>query len=137
VTDPNRDDTINACDPNDTIKKENCLGKIQMTKLKSCDREKSDGTAGSDGVIDTWIPAPEFSGLGTPINCDGITDIGNAAKDLVWIDVSSPEMNISKALFLPTPDKIPGLMAGTGEIAISPTVQLRIEVKLSESLQRR
>lgn len=125
------------CDPNDIVKKENCLGKIQMTKLKSCDREKSDGTTGTDGIIDAWIPTPEFSGLGTPISCDAITDIGNAAKDLVWVDVSSPEMNIVKALFLPSPDKIPGLMAGTGEVAVSPTVQLRIEVKLSESLQRR
>lgn len=109
-----------------------------MTKLKSCDREKSDGTVGIDGIIDVWIPAPEFSALGTPLGCDAITmDIGNAAKDLVWVDVSSPEMNIVKALFLPSPDKIPGLMAGTGEVAVSPKVQLRIEVKLSESLQRR
>lgn len=125
------------CDPNDTIKKENCLGKIQMTKLRSCDQEKSDGTTGSDGIIDTWIPTPEFSGLSTPLDCNGITDRGNAAKDLIWIDISSPDMNISKALFLPSPNKIPGLMAGTGEVAVSPTVQLRIEVKLSESLQRR
>jgi len=40
-----------------------------------------------------------------------MTDFSKALTDLTWVDVSTPDMNITKALFLPVPDKIPSLMA--------------------------
>ena len=109
-----------------------------MTKLRSCDILKSDNvTPGTDGVIDVWIPEANFSNAGTPLTCATVNNYSNATKDLAWVDISSPDMNITRALFLPTPVKIPGLMAGTGEIARSPTIQVRLEVQFSETLLRR
>jgi len=59
IQDPNKDETTDPCKPN--INTDNCLGKIQMTRLKSCDNLKADGTAGSDGTIDMWVPYKDFS----------------------------------------------------------------------------
>ena len=123
---------------NPTTQTKWCIGKVQMTKLRSCDILKSDNvTPGTDGVIDVWIPEANFSNAGTPLTCATVNNYSNATKDLAWVDISSPDMNITRALFLPTPVKIPGLMAGTGEIARSPTIQVRLEVQFSETLLRR
>lgn len=46
-------------------------------------------------------------------------------------------MNITEARFLPKPLKIPSLMAGTGEVAESPTIQIHLQVRLSEAVLRR
>lgn len=50
----------------------------------------------------------------------------------MWADISSPEMNIVRSGFLPRPLKIPGQMAGAGEEALSPMIQIHLEVQLSE-----
>lgn len=46
-------------------------------------------------------------------------------------------MNIIQAQFLPRPLKIPTRMAGVGESALSPTVQIHMEVQLSERILSR
>jgi len=46
-------------------------------------------------------------------------------------------MNIIKAQFLPRPLKIPTRMAGVGEEALSPTVQVHLEVALSQRVLSR
>jgi len=46
-------------------------------------------------------------------------------------------MNITHAQFLPRPLKIPGRMSGVGEEAFSPTVQIHMEVQLSERVLAR
>jgi hypothetical protein len=102
-----------------------------MTKLKSCD------IVGNDGIVDAWIPEVNFSNSVFPINCGQVVNYGDAINTLAWVDISSPDMHISRALFLPKPFKIPSLMAGTGEIAQSPSIQIRLEVQFSESLLRR
>lgn len=69
---------------------------------------------------------------------DSVSDIATVNDDLLWVDVSSPDMNILSASFLPSPLKIPSLMSGTGEAEPkSPTIQMRLEVQLSEIVQRR
>ena len=69
---------------------------------------------------------------------DTASDISSANDNLLWVDVSSPDMNIINVSFLPSPLKIPSLMSGTGETdPKSPTIQMRLEVQLSESVQRR
>lgn len=119
------------------VNKDGCIGKLQMTKLRSCDIVKSWGTAGSDGIIDVWIPDENFSQAGTPLTCSSVTDYSEATKDIYWVDISSPDMNITEARFLPKPLKIPSLMAGTGEVAESPTIQIHLQVRLSEAVLRR
>ncbi len=42
----------------------------------------------------------------------GVGDISTATNGLEWVDISSPEMNIVRAQFLPRPLKIPTRMAG-------------------------
>lgn len=137
MQDPGKDKTSKPCDPTNTANIYNCLGKIQTTRLKSCDILSSDGTKNTpDGTVDVWIPEKDFSKTGT-FDCAQVTDYSKATDNLVWIDISSPDMNITRALFFPSPAKIPSLMAGTGEEARSPIVQLRLEVKLSGELLRR
>lgn len=137
--DPNYDYTKNPCTPPAL---DYCIGKIQMTRLVSCDNLDKTGAADKpDGTIDAWLPQEDFTKSGTPALCtsiDSITDIKTANDDLLWVDVSSPDMNITTAYFLPSPLKIPSLMSGTGEAEPkSPTIQMHLEVKLSESIQRR
>lgn len=63
-----------------------------------------------------------------------MSKISTATDTLVWADISSPDMNITRAGFLPTPLKIPGQMAGAGEEALSPMVQIHLEVQLAQSI---
>lgn len=63
--------------------------------------------------------------------------IAGAADALDWADVSSPDMNIIRAQFLPSPKKMPDRMSGAGEMALSPIVQVHLEVQLSERVMRR
>lgn len=128
-------DPKNICDP--AISTKNCLGKIQMTRMKSCDIFKADGSSGADGAIDLWIPLPDFSSTTTPATCSTSIDFGKATNDLLWIDITTPDMNIAQATFFPTPEKIPQLMAGVGETARSPTIQIHLEAKLSENIIHR
>ncbi len=137
--DPNYDYATNPCTP---PAMEYCIGKIQMTRLVSCDNINKTGTPDKpDGTIDAWIPHEDFSKSGSPKACtamDTTSDISSVNDDLLWVDISSPDMNILRASFLPSPTKIPSLMAGTGEAdPKSPTIQMRLEVKLSEIVQRR
>lgn len=79
-----------------------------MTRLISCDSLPS----GGDGVMDAWIPHPDFTN--TNISCSSIDNpnkISTATDSLVWVDISSPEMNVTQAQFLPAPLKIPGKMS--------------------------
>lgn len=46
-------------------------------------------------------------------------------------------MNIVQAQFLPRPLKIPTRMSGVGEAALSPTVQIHMEVQLSQRVLSR
>ncbi len=55
--------------------------------------------------------------------------------NLVWVDVTSPDMNIIRATFLPHPLKIPALMSGAGDKAESPKVSLYLESTLSARLK--
>lgn len=63
-----------------------------------------------------------------------MSKISTATDTLVWADISSPDMNITRAGFLPTPLKIPGQMAGAGEEALSPMVQIHLEVQLAQGI---
>ncbi len=128
-------DPKNICDP--AISAKNCLGKIQMTRMKSCDIFKADGTSGTDGAIDLWIPLPDFSSATTPAACNTSIDFGKATNELLWVDITTPDMNIAQATFFSTPEKIPQLMAGVGETARSPTIQIHLEAKLSENIIHR
>ena len=118
---------------------QNCLWVLQMTRLVSCDRMKVDGTPWADGIIDAWIPDQEFSNATKPLTCGDIvaSNIQVAAKDLAWVNISSPDMDIIQAHFLPSPTKIPSLMSGSGEPAISPTIDISLEVQLSDEAIRR
>lgn len=128
-------DSKNICDP--AISTKNCLGKIQMTRMKSCDIFKADGASGADGIIDLWIPLTDFSSATTPTKCNTGIDFGKATNDLVWVDITTPDMDIVTATFLPAPEKIPQLMAGVGETSFSPTIQIHLEAKLSENIIHR
>lgn len=46
-------------------------------------------------------------------------------------------MNIIRAQFLPRPLKTPARMAGVGEDAVSPTIQIHLEVELSQRILAR
>jgi prepilin-type N-terminal cleavage/methylation domain-containing protein len=108
-----------------------CLGKIQMTRLVSCDTLPT----GGDGIIDAWVPHTDFWGEENPCDIiDDVSKISTATDTLVWADISSPDMNITRAGFLPTPLKIPGQMAGAGEEALSPMVQIHLEVQLAQGI---
>jgi hypothetical protein len=105
-----------------------------MTQLISCDSLPATG----DGVMDAWIPHPDFSSINsTCSSIDNVAKISNAADGLIWVDVTSPEMNVIRAQFLPSPLKIPGKMSGVGEDALSPIVQIHLEVQLSQRVLTR
>jgi len=88
--------------------------------------------------MDAWIPHPDFSSTVKPCSSvEAAADISTAADNLVWVDVSSPEMNVIRAQFLPSPLKIPGKMSGVGEEALSPIVQIHLEVQLSQRVLTR
>lgn len=54
----------------------------------------------------------------------------------MWVDVTSPDMNIVRATFLPSPLKIPALMSGAGDTGIeSPKVSVYLESVLSARLK--
>ncbi len=57
--------------------------------------------------------------------------------NLIWVDVTDPDMNVVRATFLPHPLKIPALMSGSGESAQSPTVSVYLEVQLSTRLKNK
>lgn len=135
IQDPTKDAAKSPCDP--SVSRTNCLGKIQMTRLKSCDIVNSHGWSGSDGTIDAWIPLPDFTSSTTPTTCSATMDFSKAADTLTWVDITTPDMNIVRASFLPSPDKVPRLMAGAGEVAESPIIQMHIEAKLSENILNR
>ncbi len=122
------------CDPD--VSRNNCRGKIQMTRLVSCDTMDATWSWNADGIVDAWIPHTDFWGSG----CGGISSpsaILSAANGLEWADITGPDINVIFAQFLPQPLKIPTMMSGAGEIAQSPTVRIRIEVKLSDATLRR
>lgn len=105
-----------------------------MTRLISCDALP----AGGDGIMDAWIPHADFATVSTPCSSiDNANKISTATDNLSWVDVSSPEMNVIRAQFLPSPLKIPGKMAGVGEEALSPIVQIHLEVQLSKRVLTR
>jgi len=132
VQDPSIATAITPCTPDRDLN--GCLGKIQMTRLISCDGLPSSG----DGIMDAWIPHPDFSSTVKPCSSvEAAADISTAADNLVWVDVSSPEMNVIRAQFLPSPLKIPGKMSGVGEEALSPIVQIHLEVQLSQRVLTR
>lgn len=125
IQDPDKSTPV--CNPETSLA--GCLWKIQMTRLVSCDTLPT----GGDGTIDAWVPHRDFGGGEDA--CSVISDeadIAWAADSLVWADISSPEMNIVRSGFLPRPLKIPGQMAGAGEEALSPMIQIHLEVQLSE-----
>jgi prepilin-type N-terminal cleavage/methylation domain-containing protein len=125
--DPLRTDLV--CMP--TVSIAWCLGKIQMTRLKSCDTLPT----GGDGILDAWVPHMDFWGSENPceiINSEN--EIANASDNLIWADMSSPDMNVIGVGFLPFPLKIPGQMAWAGEEAFSPIIQIQLEVQLSQSV---
>lgn len=105
-----------------------CQWKIQMTRLISCDTLPS----GGDGTIDAWVPHTDFWWGKNPCEViDDGGDIANAADLLIWSDLSSPEINVIEVRFLPTPLKIPEKMAWAGEEALSPMIQMHLEIQLS------
>lgn len=133
VQDPSTDVSVATCSPSSTSL-EGCLWKIQMTRLVSCDSLPS----GGDGVLDAWAKHPDFGWGANPCGAiDSASKITNATNGLEWADISSPEMNIIRAQFLPRPLKIPTRMAGVWEEAISPTVQIHMEVQLSKRVLSR
>jgi prepilin-type N-terminal cleavage/methylation domain-containing protein len=122
-----------TCDPSSTTLT-GCLGKIQMTRLISCDSLPAWG----DGILDAWAKHPDFWGGTDPCSeIDWVNKIASATDNIIWADISSPEMNIIHAQFLPRPLKIPGRMSGVGEEAFSATVQIHMEVQLSERVLAR
>lgn len=66
-----------------------------------------------------------------------MVDFSKAAETLTWVDITTPDMNIVRASFLPSPEKIPRFMAGAGEAAQSPIIQMHIEAQLSENILNR
>jgi hypothetical protein len=94
-----------------------------MTRLVSCDLD-------SDGTVDAWIPDTDF-GIGD--DCGDVINatIASAAGDLAWVNVTSSDIDVESATFLPAPLKIPSLMSGSGEEAFAPSIQMRIVVGLS------
>jgi prepilin-type N-terminal cleavage/methylation domain-containing protein len=107
----------------DLITWKDCLGKLQMTRLISC--------ADIDGNIEKWIPDTDF---GTGDDCSVTTA---SIDDLTWVDVTSPDIDVESATFLPAPLKIPSLMSGSGEEAFAPSIQMRIVVGLSDLRQQK
>lgn len=133
IQDPSTDVSVATCSPSSTSL-EGCLWKIQMTRLISCDSLPS----GGDGVLDAWAKHPDFGWGASPCGMIlGVGDISTATNGLEWVDISSPEMNIVRAQFLPRPLKIPTRMAGVWEEALSPTVQIHMEVQLSQRVLSR
>ena len=140
VTNPTCDPTLSAGAA--TIN--GCLWKIQMTKLEGCD---SLPVGMPDGIIDAWIPLPDF--MIWTVFCPSVdTDIykaaheetittGGIAPNITWVDVTAPEMNVIRATFLPHPLKIPSLMIGAGEKAEAPRVSVYLEVILSTRLRNK
>ncbi|MBP6921482.1 type II secretion system protein [Candidatus Gracilibacteria bacterium] len=127
IQDPSRSTPV--CDPETSMT--GCLGKIQITRLVSCDTLPSSG----DGIIDAWAPHTDFGGEENPCeSIDSVNKISGAADTLVWADISSPDMNVIHAGFLPFPLKIPRQMSGAGEEAFSPVVQIHLEVTLSQKI---
>lgn len=127
-------DAGKACDMSTPATPKNCLWKLQMARLVSCDTLKG-LVAGADGTIDAWVPHPDFGGK-SPNPCVDITTVDKiktAATNLEWVDISSPDMSIKKAYFLPLPLKIPWLMSWGGEDAQSPMIRIRLEVGLSNT----
>jgi hypothetical protein len=133
IQDPSTDVSVATCSPSSTSL-EGCLWKIQMTRLISCDSLPT----GGDGVLDAWAKHPDFGGGANPCGAiDNVNKISTATNGLEWVDISSPEMNIIRAQFLPRPLKIPTRMAGVWEEALSPTVQIHMEVQLSQRVLSR
>lgn len=66
-----------------------------------------------------------------------ITTPAAASKNLTWVDVTAPDMNVIRATFLPHPLKIPSLMIGAGEKAEAPRVSVYLEVILSTRLRNK
>lgn len=54
IQDPSTPISQKVCDP--STSKDGCLGKIQMTRLISCDSLP----VGGDGIIDAWVPHRDF-----------------------------------------------------------------------------
>jgi hypothetical protein len=137
VQDPSFPVTTKPCNP--SINLQWCLGKIQMTKLVSCDIFNSENTPNTpDGKIDVWAKHPDFWGSSRPCtDIAGVNSISTATNNLRWADVSSPDMNIIRAQFLPRPLKIPSQMSGVGEAALSPMIQIHLEVQLSQRVLSR
>lgn len=132
-------DVAGTCAPATSI--DGCLGKIQITKLTDCDID-------SDGIIDAWIPAPDF--MIWTVTCPSVeADIYTSAHEetiswppdispnLIWVDVTSPDMNVLRATFLPAPLKIPALLSGSGDLVRAPQVSLYLEVNLSTRLRNK
>ena len=133
VQDPAIEASRLTCNPATSL--DGCLWKIQMARLISCD---SLPVTGGDGILDAWTAHSDFWGGADPCsNINTINKIPIATEALEWVDISSPEMNIIKAQFLPRPLKIPTRMAGVGEEALSPTVQVHLEVALSQRVLSR
>ncbi len=133
IQDPTLSKDIKECDP--TVDTQWCLWKIQMTRLVSCDRINKTNNQKPDGIIDAWVPHPLFGWTEDP--CDIIqseNDIGNAADWLIWVDISTPNMHISKAQFLPRPLKIPSKMSWAGELALSSMIHMSFEAQYSRKV---
>lgn len=54
IQDPTTDESVKVCAPETDIS--GCLGKLQMTRLVSCDTLPNDG----DVTIDAWVPHSDF-----------------------------------------------------------------------------
>jgi|GEM_PF-6774195 len=59
------------------------------------------------------------------------------SANLTWVDLTAPDMNVIRATFLPSPLKIPALMAGAEDTAQSPRVSVYLEVQLSTLLRNK
>jgi hypothetical protein len=59
------------------------------------------------------------------------------SPNLIWVDVTSPDMNVLRATFLPAPLKIPALLSGSGDLVRAPQVSLYLEVNLSTRLRNK
>lgn len=124
--------TTKVCNPATSLTA--CIGKIQMTRLVSCDSLP----IGWDGIIDAWTMHPDFWGGEDPCSAiDSVAKIVGAAANVVWADINTPGMNVLHAGFLPTPKKHPLYMSGVGEDALAPTIRMRLEVDFSEYQKRK
>lgn len=136
IQDPSTPVSYKECKPEEGT--QGCLGKIQMTRLISCDTLDTSNEKKPDGKIDAWVPHTLFWGWDDPCNViTGEDTIYEETKNLEWVDISTPDVHIIHAHFLPRPLKIPTKMSGVGEAALSSMIQIQFRAQFAEKIVRR